>query len=749
MGKDGKIKKTKRPYGPETGKLASSTNPKTWATRVQAEAWSEKNGGDGVGFVFGRLGKGANPGHGEILSAGIDLDTCRNPETGAFTGWAQEVIDRFKTNTEVSPSGTGAKLFFIIVEKDFAALDALFDGQSGREFKRDDGSEHLPGIEVYWTRRYFTVTGKSINPEWKSRPVDIADLQWLIREAGPKYIGNSGNGSAASEAFPEHPAKTHDNSRSGKAWRAGAALYGASYEVMRDALLTHEDPDIAAWTQEKGLARVAGKDERELHRIYDKADATGAFAASDKAPIIEPKAGVDFSRRRRTDAGNARAFLDLFGDDLRFIEKWKCWIAWDGARWTEASDIALLPMAVRTTEEIWKWTLTQPESDERKAWRKHVAATQSDGRLSAMIRQAKGPQQTRIEPDILDADPWLLGCPNGTLDLRTGKLREARREDFITKQISVAFDPAAECPRWRQFLDWATQGDGELAAFIQTFAGYALTGETNEEIMCVWFGDGANGKTTLGMMLYDLLGDYAGKARSDLLVHAQGKEGAASPDAAALQGKQFVIVSETEHNCSLSETQIKELTSNEPITACKKYCEPSTFRPTHKFILWTNHPPHVRGTDHGIWRRLAITRFGATITEEAKITNFREKMLQPELPGILNWVLEGLARWRRDGLRLPRSVRAANKEYREEMDTVAEWIEEKTKANPASVISIKRLHSDYTFYLNPNGSARPAVWPLGRRQFTNQLEAKGYPMAKTKEGERGRKGGKMQPPGWL
>ena len=336
----------------------------------------------------------------------------------------------------------------------------------------------------------------------------------------------------------------------------------------------------------------------------------------------------------------------------------------------------------------------------------------------------------------------MLGCPNGTLDLRTGKLREARREDFITKQISVPFDPAATCPRFREFLDWATQGDSDRVEFIQTFIGYALTGEVREEKMCVWFGDGDNGKSTLVMALFDLMGDYAGKVRSDLLVHAQGKEGAPSPDVAALRGKRLTIVSETEDGCSLSEARIKDIVSNEVIAARRLHRDPFTFRPTHKIILSTNHRPHVRGTDHGIWRRLAIVRFNATIEEERKIADFRERFLRPELPGILNWAIEGLMRWKRDGLAYPRPC------ARRLPNIAQRWIPSRngSRRGPRRTRRrsrpVKTLHGDYVFWLGPPGRH---VTPFGARRFSEELERKGSPLAK-KDGARARRGLKLKPP---
>src|SRR5277367_4061029 len=308
----------------------------------------------------------------------------------------------------------------------------------------------------------------------------------------------------------------------------------------------------------------------------------------------------------------------------------------------------------------------------------------------------------------------------------------------MAPDIGVAFDPAATCTRFREFLDWATHGDGELAEFLQMLAGYALTGEVREEVICALVGDGANGKSTFVMTLRELLGDYAAKARSDLLVHAQGKEGAPSPDVAALQGKRLIIVSETEDGCSLSEARIKDIDSNEIIAARRLHRNPFTFRPTHKIILSTNYRPHVRGTDEGIWRRLAIVRFNATKAEDAKISDFRERVLQPELPGVLNWAVEGLTKWKRDGLRLPKAVRAATAEYRSEMDTVAQWIEERAEKDPGAIVHVNILHTDYVNYLGPH------VHAFGPRRFSEELERKGYPASK-KDGARARRGLKLKP----
>jgi putative DNA primase/helicase len=248
---------TKVPFDPRTGEEAKSTDPTTWATRGEAESWAIFSDRGGVGIVLSQINGG------DCCLCGIDLDTCRDPKTEIFQDWAQEVIGRLKTYTEVSPSGTGAKLFFTHASSDLPAIEKLFDGKGGRQFK-NGGGEHCPAIEVYRTGRYFTVTDESIGSTDIIRQAPLADIEWIIREAGPAFAHKESEKSESSG---------NDQSRSGKAFRKGVALKAAdySYAAMRDALLADADPEIAEWAKTKGLANG----EREMHRIYDNAGNAG------------------------------------------------------------------------------------------------------------------------------------------------------------------------------------------------------------------------------------------------------------------------------------------------------------------------------------------------------------------------------------------------------------------------------------------------------------------------------------------
>ncbi len=174
-----------------------------------------------------------------------------------------------------------------------------------------------------------------------------------------------------------------------------------------------------------------------------------------------------------------------------------------------------------------------------------------------------------------DADPWLLGVPNGVVDLRTGELRPGRREDRITMQTAVPYDPEATCPRWKQFLVEIFADDEELIGFVQRAVGYSITGITSEQCLLVLYGTGANGKGTLTITLKFVLGDYAWNMPFSTI---EMRNRAAIPnDLAALVGRRFVMASETNDGARLNEARVKALTGCDPITARFLHAEFFTF----------------------------------------------------------------------------------------------------------------------------------------------------------------------------
>ena len=153
-------------------------------------------------------------------------------------------------------------------------------------------------------------------------------------------------------------------------------------------------------------------------------------------------------------------------------------------------------------------------------------AMRSEGRYSIESTLALADDMTGIRVDTAewDKDPWLLGVPNGVVDLRTGLLRQGQQEDQITKHAGVAFDRGAKCPRWEHFLREVFDGNAELVSYVRRSIGYTLTGDVREDC---WFGStgGQNGKSTLFKVLLNLFGDYGFKASFSLVIRGHGDKG--------------------------------------------------------------------------------------------------------------------------------------------------------------------------------------------------------------------------------
>jgi putative DNA primase/helicase len=169
IGDDGRP--TKIPYC-AVGHKAESDNPATWLPHDQAVTVRDAivNGsGGGIGIWLGQ--------HGYLWIAGIDLDTCRDPVSTLIAPWAVQVIQRFASYTEVSPSGGGVKISFLVDPADAPELRTIMGTQHGRQFKQANGASHPPAIELYVSHRYFTITWEGLPDAPKYlRTVPLDDL---------------------------------------------------------------------------------------------------------------------------------------------------------------------------------------------------------------------------------------------------------------------------------------------------------------------------------------------------------------------------------------------------------------------------------------------------------------------------------------------------------------------------------------------------------------------------------------------
>jgi putative DNA primase/helicase len=348
-------------------------------------------------------------------------------------------------------------------------------------------------------------------------------------------------------------------------------------------------------------------------------------------------------------------------------------------------------------------------------------------KVAAGLTMLKAVRGVTVAAGDLDSDPWMLGTPNGLIDLRTGKPIKPDKRALVTKSIACDFDADAKCPTWESVIETAAGGDSELMRFFQVWTGYTLTGCVSEECLAFLHGTGANGKGTFTECVRALLGDYAITAPESLFV--ADRNTSASNDIARLAGCRMACAAELDENAAFAESRLKSITSRDAITARFLHREFFDFMPTHKFWISGNHKPTVRGVDHGIWRRIRLIPFIFTIPADKRDRNLADK-LRAELPGILNWAIQGCMIWQAEGLHTPQCVAKATQDYQKAEDVVGQFLDDCTNAEGSGRILQSSLYESYQGWAAKQGITRP----LTATKFNRKMEERGFQRIKTNGG---------------
>jgi len=422
-----------------------------------------------------------------------------------------------------------------------------------------------------------------------------------------------------------------------------------------------------------------------------------------------------------TDTSNAYRLLKEHGKDLRFNSLWKKWLIWNGARWELDDGYLIHDCALKMIKAIYNELKETTDYRERLEIEKYGMQSESVRRRKAIVEAASWIPELNVKTDQLDKDPFLLNVLNATIDLRTGEVYKQKQDDLITRIANVDYDPNADCPAWKQFIREIMNYNTELIHFIQNAAGWAVTGDTSEQTMFILFGTGANGKSTFLNTLMNLLGDYSVATPTETFMKKTGDQ--ISNDIARLRGTRFVMTSEAEHGRRISEPLIKQITGSDRMTARFLYGEFFNFVPTFKIFMATNHKPVIKGTDHGIWRRIKLIPFTTRIEEE-KQDKYLEKKLMLEASGILNWLIEGAGRWCREGLKTPKIIISATDEYRAEMDVIGNFIKERCVQGNGISIRARELFKCYQDWCGDHNEHAVSERFLGLRLKEMGLEQK-------------------------
>jgi putative DNA primase/helicase len=427
---------------------------------------------------------------------------------------------------------------------------------------------------------------------------------------------------------------------------------------------------------------------------------------------------------QRTDLTNAECLVNIYGSEIRYNPMWKKWLVWNGKFWeTDEGEVRITKRCIEMIRSLYDKALKADDYKERIEIEKFAMQSENFRRLGACVQMAAKLEAIQITSEELDTNPWLLNVENGTVDVSTGEFREHRKEDYITKIAKVSFDPLATCVAWKNFICEIMNFDIDIITFLQTAAGWGITGDTSEQTMFIFFGSGANGKSTFLNTIMNILGEYAASTQTETFIKQNAER--ISNDIARLRGTRFVTTSETEYGRRLSEPLIKQITGNDKLTARFLYGEYFSFLPTFKIFMATNHKPVIKGTDHGIWRRIKLVPFTQTIPAEKQDKELEQKLFA-ERSGILNWLIEGAMRWKRERFRSPECITYATNEYRAEMDVIGNFLKERCVLNPSCTIRIRELFKAYQDWCDDNNEHA-----VSERFFSLRLKELGYTQGRT------------------
>jgi putative DNA primase/helicase len=695
-------KMTKIPVDANTGNLGKSNDESTWSSFDTALEAIHKFNCDGLGFYF------------KPPYFGIDIDKVSDEINRYKTGdhednIVSEFIEMMGSYAEYSVSGTGIHII--------------------AKGKLPVGGRRKGNVEMYDSGRFFAMTG-NIASEYRTV---VDDDYGHVRYLHNKYIAKS----EVSEQRSTQLNKSVDipeneiiqiacNSKNGMRFKLFLdGGWEQFYTSQSEADMAFAN-DLAFWTNRDFSKMDSIFRSSSLYRTkWDEKRSNSTYGTDTLNKAIADCSNV-FSPRERDeefnlylleddvkkiekkfysydDTGNAHRFTDAYGEVVRYSyirKNWyyytdKIWVVDQEGKIKTLVDEALVKMKkepVFVSEEM-------AEEEAKKNLIKHIKYSRGSNGKTNMLKESQ--HLLPISPETFDKDKHLLNVQNGYLDLKTGTLHNHDKNKFFTKISSIEYTDKIDCPMWIDFLNQIFNADTELIKYLQRAIGYSLSGSTEEQMMFILYGNGRNGKSVFLDIITEMMGNYTTNIQPQTIMVKQ-QSSSANSDIARLQGARLVTTTEPNDGMRFDEGLVKQLTGGDKVTARFLYGDEFDFHPEFKLWMATNHKPIIRGTDDGIWRRMAIVPFTVQIPEKQVDKQLKYK-LRREMKAILNWAVEGYQEWKKIGLNEPQCIKEQRNEYRTEMDVVELFIDECCHRKEKEKEKAKSLYQVYREWARDNG----------------------------------------------
>ncbi|MEV7582217.1 phage/plasmid primase, P4 family [Streptomyces erythrochromogenes] len=524
-----------------------------------------------------------------------------------------------------------------------------------------------------------------------------------------------------------------DSDRAGNGFSArlaeGLTAHGVTALVLD---IPHPGDDLTDWRERNPAAFPA-----ELHRAVkaarpardtaerEAAARTAELATRTGADTVSRDQGAEaadilaklVSQYGESDAMNAHALVAWSGGRIRYASGLGFY-TWDGRVWVRSD--------MRVRQEIHRMGAALVLAGQNQLARGFTMTS----RIDALLTELCSVPNVSIAATDFDDRPDLLNFRNGTVDLRTGRLRPHDQADLLTYGLDIEYDPNAECPRWETFLAEIFPGMPEMPAYIQRLIGYGITGHTTEQAFGVLWGKGANGKSVLVDTVTSVFRSIT--RTTPFATFEERKSGGIPNDVAALRGSRLVMASEGEAGKAMSESILKRVTGKDMISARFLRQEYFEFKPSFLLLLATNHKPKFRSQDEGLWRRVKLLPFKRWFAPDERDPDLDRKLLA-ESEGIAAWAVAGAVAWYREGLRDPQVITGASQEYRETSDPLAGFIPGVLEwADESVVMNGNDAFNHYRDWCEAENLPAKEQWT--RRAFYEAMEERGAVRKRTNKG---------------
>ncbi|MFC0775292.1 DNA primase family protein [Terrimonas alba] len=309
----------------------------------------------------------------------------------------------------------------------------------------------------------------------------------------------------------------------------------------------------------------------------------------------------------------------------------------------------------------------------------------------------------------------LINLQNGTYEITAegGRLRKFSHKDFLTYQLPFCFEPTATAPLFMKYLERVLP-DPALQMILSEFLGYVFIRSLKLEKCLLLYGSGANGKS----VFFEIVNALLGKANiSNYSLTNLSEE----HNRALIVDKLLNYGSEIRGN--IQSDIFKQLVSGEPIQCRLKYGNSFTIEDYARLCFNCNELPKEVEHTEAFFRRFIIIPFNTTIPEHERDPELAKRIIQEELPGVFNWVLDGVNRLNvQKSFTYSEVVRGMVEDYRQQSDSVHLFLsgDEYVKSNDTFTL-LKHIYPDYRVFCQADGYKA-----LSKTNFKKRLENLGY-----------------------